>query len=110
LPFDPKTGYYGGVMAYGEDPQAYNPYTLYINNPSRNNRQEANTQLYYDWTPIKGLTARIDYALNYYNQFSWTAATPNQSYNFQTESFGPRVYVGPNAGISNSTKHCSMEV
>jgi len=25
LPYDPKTGYYGGVMAYGEDPQAYNP-------------------------------------------------------------------------------------
>lgn len=35
LPYDPKTGYYGGVMAYGEDPQAYNPYTLYINNPSQ---------------------------------------------------------------------------
>ncbi len=103
LPYDPKTGYYGGVMAYGEDPQAYNPYTLYINNPSRNNRQEANTQMYYDWTPIKGLTARIDYALNYYNQFSWSAATPNQAYNFQTESFGSRVYVGQNAGISNST-------
>jgi TonB-linked SusC/RagA family outer membrane protein len=103
LPYDPKTGYYGGVMAYGEDPQAYNPYTLYINSPSQNNRQEANTQLYYDWAPIKGLTARIDYALNYYNQFSWSANTPNQSYNFQTESFGPRVYVGPNAGISNST-------
>ena len=32
LPYDPATGYYGGVMAYGEDPQAYNPYTLYINN------------------------------------------------------------------------------
>ncbi len=103
LPYDPKTGYYGGVMAYGEDPQAYNPYTLYINSPSQNNRQEANTQMYYDWTPIKGLTARIDYALNYYNQFSWSAATPNQAYNFQTESFGSRVYVGQNAGISNST-------
>ncbi len=103
LPYDPKTGYYGGVMAYGEDPQAYNPYTLYINSPSQNNRQEANTQMYYDWTPIKGLTARIDYALNYYNQFSWSANTPNQAYNFQTESFGSRVYVGQNAGISNST-------
>jgi len=103
LPYDPKTGYYGGVMAYGEDPQAYNPYTLYINSPSQNNRQEANTQLYYDWAPIKGLTARIDYALNYYNQFSWSANTPNQAYNFQTESFGSRIYVGQNAGISNST-------
>ena len=103
LPYDPKTGYYGGVMAYGEDPQAYNPYTLYINNPSQNNRQEVNTQMFYDWSPIKGLTATIDYALNYYNQFSWSAPMPNQAYNFQTASFGSRTYVGNNAGISNST-------
>jgi TonB-linked SusC/RagA family outer membrane protein len=103
LPYDPTTGYYGGVMAYGEDPQAYNPYTLYINSPSQNNRQEVNTQMFYDWAPIKGLTARIDYALNYYNQFSWSAPTPNQAYNFQTASFGSRTYVGNNAGISNST-------
>ena len=103
LPYDPTTGYYGGVMAYGEDPQAYNPYTLYINSPSQNTRQEVNTQLFYDWAPIKGLTARIDYALNYYNQFSWSAPTPNQAYNFQTASFGSRTYVGNNAGISNST-------
>ena len=103
LPYDPTTGYYGGVMAYGEDPQAYNPYTLYINSPSQNNRQEVNTQMFYDWAPIKGLTARIDYALNYYNQFSWSAPMPNQAYNFQTASFGSRTYVGNNAGISNST-------
>lgn len=103
LPYDPKTGYFGGVMAYGEDPQAYNPYTLYINSPSRNNRQEINTQLNYDWSPIKGLTARVDYALNYYNQFGYSAPMPNQAYNFQTESFGSRTYVGNNAGISNST-------
>jgi TonB-linked SusC/RagA family outer membrane protein len=103
LPYDPTTGYFGGVMAYGEDPQAYNPYTLYINSPSRNNRQEINTQMNYDWTPIKGLTARVDYALNYYNQFGYGAPMPNQAYNFQTESFGSRTYVGNNAGISNST-------
>jgi TonB-linked SusC/RagA family outer membrane protein len=103
VPYDPKSGLYGGVMAYGEDPQAYNPYAQYMLNPSRNNRQEANLQAYYDWTPIKGLTARVDYALNYYNQFSYGAATPGQAYNFQTESFGSRVYVGQNAGISNST-------
>lgn len=103
LPYDPKTGYFGGVMAYNEDPQAYNPYTLYINSPQQNNRQELNSQMYYDWSPIKGLTARVDYALNYYNQFSWSAPTPNQAYNFQTEAFGSRTYVGTNAGISNST-------
>jgi TonB-linked SusC/RagA family outer membrane protein len=103
LPFDPVTGNYGGVMAYGEDPQAYNPYTIYVNNLTRQNRQEANGNIYYDWTPVKGLTARVDYALNYNNQFSWNANMPNHAYNFQSGSFGSRVYVGANAGVSNAT-------
>jgi len=103
LPYDPATGYYGGVMAYNEDPQAYNPYTQYVNNLNYQNRQEANTSLYWDWTPIKGLTGRIDYALSYYNQFRYTAAIPNKSYNFQTNAFGSRTYVGDNAGVSNFT-------
>ncbi|THU34179.1 TonB-dependent receptor [Niastella caeni] len=103
LPYDPVSGRYGGVMAYGEDPQAYNPYTLYINNLTRQNRQEANATMYWDWTPLKGLTGTIDYSLNYYNQFSWNANTPNQAFNFQTNSFGSRVYVGTNAGVSNNT-------
>jgi TonB-linked SusC/RagA family outer membrane protein len=102
-PYDPVTGYYGGVMAYNEDPQAYNPYTLYINNLNRTNRQEVNPYIYFDWQPIKGLSARVDYAINYYNQFRWTAAIPNHAYNFQTNSFGSRVYVGQNAGIGNYT-------
>ena len=103
VPYDPVSGMYGGVMAYNEDPQAYNPYTLYVNNLNYQNRQEANTSIYWDWTPIKGLTARIDYALNYYNQFRYTAAIPNRSFNFQTNAFGSRTYVGTNAGISNFT-------
>jgi TonB-linked SusC/RagA family outer membrane protein len=102
-PYDPATGNYGGVMAYNEDPQAYNPYTVYTNSLNYQNRQEANTSMYWDWTPIKGLTARIDYALNYYNQFRYSAPIPNRSYNFQTNAFGSRTYVGTNAGIANYT-------
>jgi hypothetical protein len=70
-PYDPKTGYFGGVMAYGEDPQAYNPYTVYINSLTRENRQEAYTTAYFDWTPVKGLTATVDYGINYFNEFRW---------------------------------------
>jgi TonB-linked SusC/RagA family outer membrane protein len=103
LPYDPTSGYFGGVMAYNEDPQAYNPYTLYINNLNRQNRQEANISGYWDWSPFKGLTGRVDYALNYYNQFRYTASMPNRSYNFQAGSFGSRVYVGENAGVGNYT-------
>ncbi|MGX5817133.1 SusC/RagA family TonB-linked outer membrane protein [Chitinophaga lutea] len=103
LPYDPKTGYYGGVMAYGEDAQAYNPYTVYQNMLNRQNRQEANTTAYLDWSPIEGLTARLDYSLNYYNQFRWNANNPNRAFNFQTNSFGTRIYVAENAGVNNYT-------
>ncbi len=103
-PYDPASGMFGGVMAYGEDPQAYNPYTLYVNSPIKQNRQEANSSIFIDWTPVKGLTATLDYGLNYYNQFQKTANMPNQAFNFQTNSFGSRVYVGPNAGVSNATR------
>ncbi|HEX3010389.1 MAG TPA: SusC/RagA family TonB-linked outer membrane protein, partial [Bacteroidales bacterium] len=102
-PYDPVSGYYGGVMAYNEDPQAYNPYTVYVNTLTHRNRQEVNPSLYWDWTPLKGLTARVDYAINYYNQFSYNASTPNRAYNFQTGTYGSRIYVGDNAGISNTT-------
>jgi TonB-linked SusC/RagA family outer membrane protein len=103
LPYEPISGNYGGVMAYNEDAQAYNPYTVYVNNLNNQNRQEANTSMYLDWTPIAGLTARVDYALNYYNQFRWNANMPNTAYNFQTNSYGSRVYVGANAGVGNFT-------
>jgi TonB-dependent starch-binding outer membrane protein SusC len=103
LPFDPVSGNYGGVMAYGEDPQAYNPYTLYQNNLTRLERKEANTSMYLDWSPLKGLKATVEYGLNYYDMFGWNANTPNQAFNFQTNAYGSRVYVGPNAGVSNNT-------
>ncbi|QEH43201.1 TonB-dependent receptor [Chitinophaga sp. XS-30] len=102
-PYDPATGYYGGVMAYNEDPQAYNPYTVYTNALSRQNRQEANGSIYFDWSPVKGLTGRVDYTLNYNNQFRWNANMPNRSFNFQNNAFGSRVYVGENAGVGNFT-------
>ena len=103
-PYDPATGLFGGVMAYNEDPQAYNPYTVYVNNLNRQNRQEANSIAYLDWTPVKGLTARVDYSVNYYNQFLYTANTPNKAYNFQTQAYGSREYVGTNAAITNDTR------
>jgi TonB-linked SusC/RagA family outer membrane protein len=102
-PYDPVTGFYGGVMAYNEDPQAYNPYLTTQNRSNHLNRQEVNPSLYLDWTPIDGLTARMDYAINYYNQFRWSADIPARAYNFQTGAFGSRTYIGENAGIGNFT-------
>lgn len=102
-PYDPVTGKFGGVMAYNEDPQAFNPYTTFTNALNKQNRQEANGNVYMDWSPIKGLTGRVDYSLNYYNQFRYNAATPNTAWNFQTGLPGSRIYVGDNAGIGNFT-------
>jgi len=101
-PYDPASGYFGGVMAYGEDPQAYNPYQNYINSRNHQTRQEINATTYWDWTPVKGLTAGLDYNLTYYNQFNWSAPTPAQAFNFQTNAYGSRVYFGPNAAVSNT--------
>lgn len=102
-PYDPVSGYYGGVMAYNEDAQAYNPFTVYQNTLNRQNRQGVNSTFYLDWSPIEGLTARVDYSLNYYNQFRWNANTPNRAYNFQSNTFGTRTYIGDNAGVGNFT-------
>ncbi len=102
-PYDPVSGYFGGAMAYNDDAAAFNPYTEYINRLNYQNRQEANISSYLDWTPVKGLTARVDYALSYYNQFRWSANTPNKAYNFQTETFTARTYVADNAPVSNDT-------
>ncbi|RIH63630.1 SusC/RagA family TonB-linked outer membrane protein [Mariniphaga sediminis] len=101
LPYDPATGYYGGVMAYNENVQAYNPYVDFKNRVNYQNRQEANGSLYWDWSPVSGLKARAEYALNYYNQFRWRADIPARAYDFQQDDFGSRVYVGENAGVSN---------
>jgi TonB-linked SusC/RagA family outer membrane protein len=102
-PYDPVTGYYGGVMAYNENSQAYNPYVMYINNLTRQNRQEANAGIYWDWSPVKGLTAYVDYALSYFNQFRYVANIPNRAYNFQTETFIDRRYATENTPIQNYT-------
>lgn len=102
-PYDPERDLYGGVMAYNENAQAFSPYATFRLSPTHQNRQEINPSIYLDWTPITGLTARVDYTLDYYNQFQWNAHTPATAYNFQTESYGSRVYVGENAGVSNST-------
>ncbi|MGV8095001.1 MAG: TonB-dependent receptor [Mangrovibacterium sp.] len=102
-PYDPVTGYYGATMAYGESSTAYNPYANYMNILNRQNRQEANIAMYWNWSPVKGLMGSIDYALNYYNQFSYNANMPQQAYNFQTEQFTGRWFVNQNAAIGNST-------
>ncbi|MDD4920877.1 MAG: TonB-dependent receptor [Bacteroidales bacterium] len=100
-PYEAKRDLYGGAMAYGEDPMAFNAFTFYKNVLKKENRQEANTAFYLDWEPIKGLVARVDYNLSYYNQLFKEANIPNRAYNFQTEGYGSRWFVSENANITN---------
>lgn len=102
-PYDPVTGRFGGVMAYNEDPQAYNPWVGMQRNLVRRNRQEMNASAFLDWNPVKGLVARVDYALSYMNRFQVSAGMPTRAFNFQTNTDGSRIYIGDNAGISNNT-------
>lgn len=103
-PYDEESGRWGGVMAYGEDLQAYHPLSQMTNQLINVERQEANGNIYLDWSPIKGLTGRVDFSVRYYNQFTKTANMPTGfAYNFQTGEDVNRAYVGANAGVSNRT-------
>ena len=102
-PYDPVTGRYGGVMAYGEDLQAYNPYAFFNSRNRDQTRQTVNGNMYIDWEIIKGLVAHTDYSLSYMNYFAKSADTPTgAAYNFQTESDLGRNYVADNTSVSDS--------
>lgn len=101
-PYDPETGHYGGPMAYGEMAEAFNPLCLYENSVKKENRQELNGQAYLEWTtPLKGLTARIDYSLRYYNQYYKDAPTPVRSYDFQRDDYRELWYILPSVGVTD---------
>jgi TonB-linked SusC/RagA family outer membrane protein len=102
LPYDPETSYYGGTMAYGENSQAFNPYSMYTNQLTHKERQEANGSMFLDWKLFKGLNAHVDYTLNYYNDFRYSAHIPTDAYNFQT-GLVTRAYVEKSAGVENHT-------
>lgn len=88
LPYDPETGRYGGAMAYNEIQTASNPYMLYNTMQNHRNRQEFLPSIYFKWEPIKGLTAQVDYSMNYYNQFYWSSYEEVAYYDFQNQRDG----------------------
>ncbi|MFV0470585.1 MAG: SusC/RagA family TonB-linked outer membrane protein [Paludibacteraceae bacterium] len=102
-PYDAALDAYGVVMAVGEDPTAFNPLEYFTNRLKHKDEQQLNGSFYLDWEPIKGLNARIDYSLRYWNNFEKQADMPNQGYNFQTETY-EKWYVNESAGISNTSK------
>lgn len=104
-PYDSKTGTYGGPMAYGELPEAFNALAVYKNSVKRENRQELNGSAFITFKPFRGFTARLDYSLRYYNQYYKDAPTPTQSYNYQTDSYKDLWYVAENSGVTDINKN-----
>lgn len=104
LPYDPVSGRYGGVMAYGEDLQAFSPFARFDTTKPQQTRQQLNGSMYMDWKVFKGFTAHVDYALSFSNYFQKSANMPTgPAYNFQTDSDLGRNYVNDNAGVSDNT-------
>ena len=102
-PYDPISGRYGGVMAYGEDLQAYNPYAFFHSRNRHQTRQNVNGNMYIDWEIIKGLVAHTDYSLSFMNYFAKSADTPTgAAYNFQTGADLGRNYVADNTSVSDT--------
>lgn len=102
LPYDPSTGRYGGVMAYGEDILASNPYALFQNKVPKQTAQQMNGNIFLDWEITKGLKAHIDYSLSYNHSFKKTADIPTgKAYNFQTGEDIGVYYVADDAIIGN---------
>jgi len=103
-PYDPVTGYFGGRMVNNEGDQVYNPYVEMMNMQNRQNRQEIIPMMYFEWTFLKGLTAHLEYSINYYNQFRWRADIPAGKYNFQTGKFDAGgSWVAEDAPVQNWT-------
>ncbi|MDR0412481.1 MAG: TonB-dependent receptor [Dysgonamonadaceae bacterium] len=101
-PYDPILDAYGSVMAIGENPDAFNPLEYFNDHKKDRDEQQLNGSFYLDWEPVKGLNARVDYSLRYYNNFLKEADNPSRAYNFQTESYTNKWYVAESAGISNT--------
>lgn len=100
-PYDEATGHYGGPMAYGELPEAFNPLCVYNNSVKKENRQELNGTAFIEWNAFKGFTARLDYSLRYYNQYYKDAPIPVQSYDFQRDEYKELWYVQTSAGVTD---------
>lgn len=104
-PYDPATGRFGGVMAEGEDPMVDNMMVSVLNNQQKQDRQELDANLYMDWNILPGLTARVNGAVRYYNEFKKDAPIPTgKFYDFQRDQELDKTAIPDNAAVENKTR------
>lgn len=103
-PYDPETGYFGGAMAEGEDPQVGNMMVNVMNNQQKVTRQEIDANLFMDWNILPGLTARVNGAISYYNQFQKDAPIPTgYYYDFQRGQELDKTAIADNIAVKDRT-------
>jgi len=95
---DPQ-GRYGGNMAYMESSVSKNMYATIMSMNNLNQQQQFSGNIFGEWEAVKGLTFRVDYGLNFLNEFYKSYTVPFVRWNFQTES--PVDVITSNGGITN---------
>lgn len=95
-----ELGRYGGHMAYMENNLSRNQYANLMNSHNEIAEQQFIGKYYGEWEPLKGLTAHIDYSLNYINRFNKSYSVPFIRWNLQTDE--PLDVITSNGSISNS--------
>jgi TonB-linked SusC/RagA family outer membrane protein len=99
LNWNPETQQYGGSMAYGENGSAGNMLAEYSVYHSYRYAQQYNGTIFGVWEIIKGLKARADFSLRFYNRFGKSWDDPTTQYNFQANTVS-RVMRADNMGVS----------
>lgn len=93
-------GRYGTAMAYAEGHiSSGNQYAVIMNNFNNTEQQRFAGNFFGEWSPVKGLTLRMDYGLNFTNEFRQNYSKPFQMWNFQSEQ--PTITITSNGGITN---------
>lgn len=99
-PISPDGRYGSAQMAYMENSTiSGNQYAALMNMFNNEEQQRFSGNIFGELTPLKGLTARIDYGLNYLNGFEQSYTKPYLTWNFQTGL--PVNVITTNGGISN---------
>lgn len=99
-PIAPDGRYGSAQMAYMENTTpSGNQYAVLDNSFTNIDQQRFSGNIFGEWLPLKGLSVRLDYGLNYSNQFEQSYTKPYLMWNFQKEE--PVNVITTNGGISN---------
>jgi TonB-linked SusC/RagA family outer membrane protein len=99
-PVAPDGRYGSAQMAYMENTTiSGNQFAVLDNNFTDTDQQRFSGNIFGEWLPLKDLIVRLDFGLNYMNQFQQSYSKPYLTWNFQKDE--PVNVITTNGGISN---------